>query len=931
MSTGSNNLYPCDCCTGIEYLTPSDILNDAGLSSVLFRIGTHGAFKESMLMQLAESRKLHQLSTRENNDPTIALIDAWAVVLDILTFYQERIINEGYIRTATERLSLYELSKHISYHPKPGVAADTWFSFLMSESPGAPLEAVAPTGTKIQSIPEQGELAQVFETVEPIRAHTAWNAIPLRRFRAQILQKGSTRVYLQGTNHQLQAGDQLLLIGSERLSDVGSEQWDLRTIQTVFLNNEDNYTLVTWREGLGHTNPDTSPAQKPLVYVLRQRAALFGYNAPDFRNMSEEVKKTFYPNDWASLSDWKNFEIHNPSRKTIFLDAVYPKVLDNSWLVLSNPYQVELYRVEYIEPGARKNFSLASKTSKVRLDTDEHLHEFGLRETVVLAQSEALPPAEAPIYTPLMGDTFEITAVQPALKNDQYLILSGEVVDFLQVRDRTIVIKVASTEEEAPSTPLRFYGQEESVEVRPGDILQTRQKPPDISGNTIRWYVQYRGIDGYIDAQEDDLLPYQPPANGNIPELPTSINQPRVIKELIQIKNITPIDEASSIKHYQEIKLHTPLRHFYWRHTVTINANVARGTHGESKTEILGSGNGRQVFQKFNLKQKPLTHISASTASGLESTLEVRVNDIKWQEVPSLYSRSPEERSFISRIEEDGTVYVQFGDGITGRRLPSGSENIRATYRIGTGLAGKLKPDQLSLLLTPQLGIQSVSNPLGTTGGEDPESLSNIRRNAPLTVLALDRIVSIKDYEDFANAFAGIGKALADLIWEKEDRKIHLTVAAADGDAVAEDQKKKLLNAISAARDGNIPVVIQSFSNKRFGVEARLRIERDYIPEKVISQARKALATTFSFASRGFGQGVTPSEIIAVLQTVAGTSAVDLEYIIEQSLKYDPFHTEHFRLTASRATWDGINILPAELLTIDPDRLFITSWTDETQ
>ena len=55
---------------------------------------------------LAKYPALRALTTRDNSDPTIAVLDAFAVMGDVLTFYQERIANEGYLRTATERRSI---------------------------------------------------------------------------------------------------------------------------------------------------------------------------------------------------------------------------------------------------------------------------------------------------------------------------------------------------------------------------------------------------------------------------------------------------------------------------------------------------------------------------------------------------------------------------------------------------------------------------------------------------------------------------------------------------------------------------------------------------------------------------------------------------------------------------------------------------------
>ena len=124
-----------------------------------------------------------------------------------------------------------------------------------------------------------------------------------------------------------------------------------------------------------------------------------------------------------------------------------------------------------------------------------------------------------------------------------------------------------------------------------------------------------------------------------------------------------------------------------------------------------------------------------------------------WEEVPSLYGRGPAERVFTVRHTEDAEAVIQVGDGKAGARLPTGRENVRATYRSGTGLAGEVGAGALTLLKTRPYGIRAVTNPLPAGGAEDPEALEDARTNAPVTVLTLDRIVSLRDYEDFARAF----------------------------------------------------------------------------------------------------------------------------------------------------------------------------------
>ena len=70
---------------------------------------------------------------------------------------------------------------------------------------------------------------------------------------------------------------------------------------------------------------------------------------------------------------------------------------------------------------------------------------------------------------------------------------------------------------------------------------------------------------------------------------------------------------------------------------------------------MLGGGDARQAFQRFTLKQPPLTYVSARDADRRRSTLQVRVNDLLWQEVPTLFGRAPDERIYVTRGDDDGS------------------------------------------------------------------------------------------------------------------------------------------------------------------------------------------------------------------------------------------------------------------------------------
>src|SRR5580698_1270578 len=187
MSCSGTSDCDCGCCAGTSVQTPQQITNTPGLSAVNYRVGAWSSFKESMLARLssADYPALAALKTRDNDDFTIAFLDSTAMVLDILTFYQERLANESYLRTAGQLRSLTELSRLIGYQPAPGVSASAYLAFILKPTPGQPPNPNAspitiPAGTKVQSVPAQGQTPQTFETAADILAKPDWTALPVQ-------------------------------------------------------------------------------------------------------------------------------------------------------------------------------------------------------------------------------------------------------------------------------------------------------------------------------------------------------------------------------------------------------------------------------------------------------------------------------------------------------------------------------------------------------------------------------------------------------------------------------------------------------------------------------------------------------------------------------------------------------------------------------
>src|SRR5260370_17013645 len=171
MNNIGTNERLCGCCAGIRVQTPQRLSNSAGLPAVAWRVGTWATFKESLLARLSSSDypALSSIKTRDDDDFTIAFLDATAVVLDILTFYQERLANESYLRTATQLRSLTELSRLIGYPPSPGVAAAIFLAFTLKTAPGLAANPVTPpitipNRTHLQNFPLPRQKPHPFAT-----------------------------------------------------------------------------------------------------------------------------------------------------------------------------------------------------------------------------------------------------------------------------------------------------------------------------------------------------------------------------------------------------------------------------------------------------------------------------------------------------------------------------------------------------------------------------------------------------------------------------------------------------------------------------------------------------------------------------------------------------------------------------------------------
>jgi hypothetical protein len=1080
MKQEKQTLDTCDCCDGVKVLTPVTIYNRAGLTDIKYRAGTHGSFLQTMKARLSSSEypKLAALTTRESSDASIAMLDAWATVADVLTFYQERIATEGYLRTAAERRSILELARLVGYRLRPGLSASVYLAYTLEPTQET---TIIEAGNKAQSLPGPKETPQVFETADRVIAHAALNVMKPRLTQQQFVNPNDIQnptVVLKGTSSNLRANDGLLLNFEVTNSPKDQVQEAFYRVLEVTLDPQLDRTAVKLSlRGSAPVFPSVpgdlvKDAKAVALAISEKYSELNAFGLSDksaiVNRVNGQVKALV--ESVARISDRAQFI----EAFSLGLDALIQQVADEyafasargydniaAWLVAMRD-ELEGARQLVESTGETTNGSTNSRTppeppsfvqlfrpfklpqslqpaSEARL-TRKVEEIYSSRSEFVAQMYGVLQPQAAPFVKAALANAGALQATPPskvrgpiALTRIQALRLRTRLTGYNMPVVTRATSGLASVTQVisppnlgtylraietaigtfTPGTAIALDAQYDQIKpdsrvtiehpvlgsaghvgfeitvlavketqsalLKFSDVPMTvtvliLDKPwlteSEMTGNALESNLIVRSTSVFAQSEEleraetditedigfdpQDLDPVieldglysdvQPGAwaiiSGERVVLDANnkpINTGVQISELLMVSSVA--HQAITLVNGQAVelkgeKLHTfihlaePPAYRYRRSTLKIYGNVVRATHGETRNEVLGSGDGSKLLQTFPLRQPPVTYLAAPTPAGAASTLEVRVNDLRWREAANLFVLDRLDRNYVTRTDDSGKTTVLFGDGEHGARLPTGVENIKAVYRSGIGSSGNVKAEQIKLPLTKPLGVKGVINPLPASGGADRETRDQARRNAPIGVLALDRLVSVQDYADFARTFAGIAKASARRLSDGVREVVHLTISGV-GDIpidVTSDLYRNLVTALKRFGDPTQPLQVETSERVLLVISAKVKLLPDYLWERVNAKIRALLFERFGFENRDLGQDVTQSEVLSAIQSAPGVDYVDLDLLdsVSEATLEDPSFAKKLTLNGrvnaelARINVAKDNILPAQLVFLSP-------------
>lgn len=307
---------------------------------------------------------------------------------------------------------------------------------------------------------------------------------------------------------------------------------------------------------------------------------------------------------------------------------------------------------------------------------------------------------------------------------------------------------------------------------------------------------------------------------------------------------------------------------------LVIYGNVVLASHGEAKpAKILGSGDASKSNQAFILAVNEISFIpDATKGAGVAAAIEINIAGRVWQQVSSLKDSSPVEHHYAIRMTEEGFVKIIFGDGQYGRRLPSGKNNIKVNYRVGSGLAGNVPIAGLQKPVNPHTLIEAIQQPVPAAGGGDMEDVDSLRSNAPSSLLALERAVSLSDFAHLTSAQSSIwqAKAYSQMLHSGKTENVNVVIVPADGiqssevnDAIRSFLQKHALP--------NVHVSISPCEKERFALSIIIKVKTDeFIAQEVEKAVTAALLEKFTLKNSILGEHLYRSEVYQIVENTLG-------------------------------------------------------------
>jgi len=821
--------YHNDCIERL--LFPREIKNRPGLSHINYRIGTYSDFRETLFRKLDQDPLLTDWTHREADDPGIALLEGAAIAGDILTFYQELYANEAYLRCAQWRDSITDLVRLLGYRLSPGLGGKAIFAFELKGDKPIVIPAGFPLKAQLQGVNK----AVDFETREEAIAYPELSQFNLYRPLYSPKIQGTTKEFYVSSIGQndspakIEQGDHLL-IGFPYPPENPILMSNSRSVMVSSLRMLHGFNLFKIKGSLGSvSNVDAIPA-----YKLGRSFKHFGHNAPrkiitfasDGTTSEDNVSCFRYVDEATSRDESRRTDPDGNIARTI----ISPQLGKTEFPMDSDVDDLFIGTQLIIQGGFYGQES--------RYEHWVAPQEFTLLRTIVDIKARSMT------WGAVTGSATVVTLNYPLFAPSldiNYRAIDIRTLQFHEINSSELYLRAAFEKTgENQGKNLYFYGTDDQVQNLKGRQLLFEQQEKETS---IIYVTDVQSLEASV----------------------SSMNLPRRIT----------LDQDVN---YEDFPKEDP--------KVTVYGNLAEATQGKSEKEtVLGNGNNREVFQTFKLPKSPLTYFRSRDETPAEiPEIDVYVNDRLWQRESSFFGHGSKKQIYIVREDADGYSWVQFGDGKTGARLPSGVKNITARYRTGTGAYGLIKEGMSAQAGAKLDRLKKVYLPGAASGGDMAENGDHAREAAPGKVQSLGRMVSLGDFESEALGIAGVAKASAGWRLERNIPTVVVTALMEHGRKKEGEELQGVLNSYNSTRGANrFPVSVHLAKRHYVYLQLTAGVDPTYRQNQLANDLKTALGVTgeedqgidgakglFGVKRRRFGEWEYATRVEGIAQNIKG-------------------------------------------------------------
>ena len=212
----------------------------------------YNGYREDMVRLIPQ--KLPEWTDRSPNDPGIVLLELLAYQLEKESYYNDRIANEVFLSTATQRRSVINHCKLIGYELEWQTASKHW---QVVEIVPQPTDVIIPRGTTFGTPATTGEESIIFESLEDLvipanATGTETDEFGEYLYKVEVEQGQTIRDEFMGTITTDDAGQEFKFVYSPVLRDSinlhvsdfsGKRSWELVTDFISSLGTSEHYVV----------------------------------------------------------------------------------------------------------------------------------------------------------------------------------------------------------------------------------------------------------------------------------------------------------------------------------------------------------------------------------------------------------------------------------------------------------------------------------------------------------------------------------------------------------------------------------------------------------------------------------------------------------------------------------------------------------------